>query len=165
MSCTVSLLLHVSVRRGDLPMESRGMEHSSLHSGWHSLHGASAWKHQGCTALLTNGEVWPEDCKTCYFCNFHPCNYTEYNREDYLDSSLTLFSHYSSSSKDGGGSEAILGGCAFFMVMSYDVLICQIKYMSQHFHLYLLHACKINSHINHPLPFSLEIRKQFAKMG
>lgn len=26
----------------------------------------------------------------------------EYNKEDYLDSSLTLFSHYSSSSKDGG---------------------------------------------------------------
>lgn len=51
------------------------------------------------------------------------------------------------------------------MVMSYDVLICQIKYMSQHFHLYLLHACKINSHINHTLPFSPGIGKQFAKMG
>lgn len=65
----------------------------------------------------------------------------------------------------GGRSEAMLGGCAFFMVMSYDVLICQIKYMSQHFHLYLLHACKINSHINHTLPFSLGIGKQFAKVG
>lgn len=42
MSCTDSLLLHVSVGRGDLPMESRGTENSSLHSGWHSLHGASA---------------------------------------------------------------------------------------------------------------------------
>lgn len=63
------------------------------------------------------------------------------------------------------GSEAILGGCAFFMVMSYDVLICQIKYMSQHFHLYLPHACKINSHINHTLPFFPRIRKQFAKIG
>lgn len=92
----------------------------------------------------------------------------ECNREDYLDSSLTSLSHYSSSSKDGGwggSSEAMLGGCAFFMVMSYDVLICQIKYMSQHFHLYLLHACKINSHINHTLPFSPGVGKQFAKMG
>lgn len=49
--------------------------------------------------------------------------------------------------------------------MSYDVLICQIKYMSQHFHLYLPHACKINSHINHTLPFSPGIRKQFARIG
>lgn len=40
--------------------------------------------------------------KCVIFCSFHPHNCVEYNREDYLDSSLTLFSHYSSSSKDGG---------------------------------------------------------------
>lgn len=102
MSCTDSLTLHVSVGQRDLPTKSRGMENSSLRSRWLSLYEANAWKHRGCAALLANGEVWPEDCKMCYFCNFHPCNYMEYNREDYLDSTLTLFPHYSSSSKDGG---------------------------------------------------------------
>lgn len=82
MSCTDSLPLYISVGWGDLPTESGGSENSSLHSGWHSLRGASAWKHWGSAALLTNGEVWPEECKTRYFCNFHPCNYMEYNRED-----------------------------------------------------------------------------------
>lgn len=169
MSCTDSLPLHISVGWGDLPTERGGLENSSLHSGWHSLHGASAWKHRGSASLPINGEVWPEECKTCYFCNFHGCNYVEYNRKIILTALLpySLITAHPVRTWGGGGgsSEAILGGCAFFMVMSYDVLICQIKYMSQHFHLYLPHACKINSHINHTLSFSPGIRKQFAKTG
>jgi len=107
--------------------------------GWRTVHSTAGGTHYMEQAPGNTGAVQPcslmerSGLKTagrCYFCNFHPCNYMEYNKEDYLDSSLTLFSHYSSSSRDGGGSEAILGGCAFFMVMSYDVLICQIKYMS-----------------------------------
>lgn len=69
MSCTyVPFTLDVSIGCGGRLMETSRMKNSLLFSTVNGSHYRErARKYQGCTASLTNGEVWTNSCKNVLF--------------------------------------------------------------------------------------------------
>lgn len=145
ISCNYVLFtLDVSIGCDGGPTETSGMKNSLLLSTVNGSHyRESARKYQGRTASLANGEVWTNSCKNVlFFAASMPATAWSITGKIIL-TALLPYSLITAHPQGWGCSKAILGGCAFFIVMSYDVLICQIKYMSQHFHL-LPPACLQN---------------------